>query len=92
MKLSNILKIIILILFIIFLFNNISLSEKSIEYKKIYTSYGDTLWSIAKEQKENNVYYKDKSLQYIINDIKDINKLKNSSLSTGQELLIPELK
>lgn len=92
MKLSNILKIIILILFIIFLFNNISLSEKSIEYKKIYTSYGDTLWSIAKEQKENNTYYKDKSLQYIINDIKDINKLKNSSLSTGQELLIPELK
>ena len=48
MKLSNILKIIILILFIIFLCNNISLSEKSIEYKKIYTSYGDTLWSIAK--------------------------------------------
>ena len=92
MKLSNILKIIILILFIIFLCNNISLSEKSIEYKKIYTSYGDTLWSIAKEQKENNTYYKDKSLQYIINDIKDINKLKNSSLSTGQELLIPELK
>lgn len=92
MKLSNILKIIILILIIIFLCNNISLSEKSIEYKKIYTSYGDTLWSIAKEQKENNIYYKDKSLQYIINDIKDINKLKKSSLSTGQELLIPELK
>lgn len=92
MKLSNMFIIIVLVLSIIFLCNNISFSEKSIEYKKIYTSYGDTLWSIAKEQKENNVYYKDKSLQYIINDIKDINTLKNSSLSTGQELLIPELK
>ena len=44
MKLSNIFIIIVLVLSIIFLCNNMSFSEKSIEYKKIYTSYGDTLW------------------------------------------------
>ena len=50
---------------------------------------GDTLWSIAKNEANENSYYADKDLRYIIKDLKKINNLDNSDLSIGQKLLIP---
>lgn len=90
---SRFLRSIILIIgitFIISLFiNNKSFSYKENEYKEIYISNGDTLWSIAKEEKENNLYYKNQDIRDIVNDIKLINKLNTSNLFANQKLLIP---
>ena len=65
-------------------------SEK-ISYNKRYVYNGDTLWSIAEEEKETNSYYKDKDVRDIIYDLKNINNMKSSSIFEGQELYIPYL-
>ncbi len=78
------------IIFIISLFiNNKSFSYKENEFKEIYVSNGDTLWSIAKEEKENNPYYKNKDIRDIVNNIKSINKLNSENLFANQKLIIP---
>ena len=69
--------------------NNISFSHTEKTYKTIYVSNGDTLWSIAKEEKDSNSYYTNKDVRDIVNNIKGINKISNSNLSIGQKLLIP---
>lgn len=63
-----------------------SFSEKS--YKTIYVSNGETLWEIAENEQKNNDYYKDKDIREIVYSIKSINKLENSTLYEGQELLV----
>ena len=81
---------IISILFICF--SNISFSKGEIKTKSIYVSSGDTLWTIATEEQENNSYYEDKDIRDIIYEIKKINNLdKNSNLIAGQKLLIKSL-
>ena len=78
------------IIFIISLFiNNKSFSYKENEFKEIYVSNGDTLWSIAKEEKDNNPYYKNKDIRDIVNNIKSINKLNSGNLFANQKLIIP---
>lgn len=78
---------IIVILFIFF--NTISFSKGEIKTKTIYVSNGDTLWTIAKQEQEKNVYYEDKDIREIIYQIKKLNNLKNNSnLSEGQKLLL----
>ena len=66
-----------------------SFSHGETEYKTIYVSEGDTLWNIAKSNQNNNGYYKDKDVRYIINDLMEINNLNNSNINVNQELLIP---
>lgn len=79
------------IIFLLSLIMNKSLSYKEPEYRKLYISNGDTLWSIAKDEKINNKYYENKDVRYILDDIKRANHLDNSNLKAGQELLIPVL-
>ena len=71
--------------------NNITLSHKDISYKEVYVSVGDTLWELAREESENNLYYSDKDIRYIVKDIKKINSMSNSNLSAGQKLIIPSI-
>lgn len=71
--------------------NNISFSHTETTYKTVYVSNGDTLWSIAKEEKNSNSYYADRDVRDIVNNIKGINKLSNCDLSIGQQLLIPNI-
>lgn len=85
----SILIILGVILIISLLISKSSLSFKETEYKKISVSSGDTLWEIASYNQRSNDYYKNKDIRYIINDIMKINNLENSSLTVGQELLIP---
>ena len=80
-----------LVLVISMFISNVSFSNKELSYKEIYASSGDTLWSLAKEESKNNIYYSDKDLRYIVKDIKKINDLENSELSIGQKLIIPSL-
>ena len=70
---------------------NKSYSNGKIEYKTEYASSGDTLWSIAERESENNNYYKDKDVREIIYDLKKINNLSNSNLAEGQEIKIPKI-
>lgn len=78
---------IIVILFIFF--SNISFSKGEIKTKIIYVSEGDTLWTIAKQEQEKNLYYENKDIRDIIYQIKRLNNLKNGSrLNVGQKLLL----
>ena len=81
---------IISILFICF--SNISFSKGEVKMKTIYVSSGDTLWTIATEEQENNSYYEDKDVIDIIYEIKKLNNLdNNSNLIAGQKLIIKYL-
>lgn len=53
-------------------------------YTEITVSYGDTLWSIAKEL--------DGKINENIYNIQKINNLKDCNIYEGQKLLIPEQK
>lgn len=66
-----------------------TLSHSEITYKTIFVSNGDTLWEIAKIESQNNEYYAEHDVRYIIKDIKIINGLKNCNLYIGQQLQIP---
>lgn len=68
-----------------------SFSHSDINYKTIYVSNGDSLWSIAKEEKNSNLYYENKDIREVIANIKKVNKLGNNDLSIGQKLLLPNL-
>lgn len=86
-------KMLILVLGIISLisicFSNISFSKGEIKTKTISVINGDTLWTIAKEEQENNIYYEDKDIRDIIYEIKKLNNLENNAmLSIGQKLIV----
>lgn len=87
----SILVILGIIICISLFISNISFSHTETTYKTIYVSTGDTLWSIAKEEKSSNSYYANKDVRDIVNNIKDINKLSNCNLSIGQKILIPNI-
>ena len=96
MKIKNKIKFVrtILIIVGVILFINIlipdkSYSHKELEYKTVSVLSGDTLWSIAKKEKEDNSYYQGKDVRDIVQDIKNVNNLLSSSLRTNQKLEIP---
>lgn len=80
-----------LITFISLFISNISFSHGETTYKTIYVSNGDTLWSIAKDEQENNNYYENKTIREVVSNIKTINNLSNSNLSINQKLVIPSI-
>ena len=63
-------------------------SYDKIKSKIIYTDKGDTLWSIALKEKENNNYYKDKNIREIIYDIKKLNSISDSTIFPGEAIKI----
>ena len=77
------------LILISFIFANKSLSHTEKNFKKVYISSGDTLWSIAKEEKNSNVYFENKDIREIVYELKNTNELSNSSLKVGQELNVP---
>lgn len=79
----------IIIIFIFLSVLNVTFSHTEIQYKQIDVIYGDTLWSIACDEKANNEYYNSKDIRYIIDDIKAHNNLKKSNIQAGQTLVIP---
>lgn len=96
MKIKNIKKFIrgilivlgiILLLSLIFVKATLSYTTK--EYKTMYVKSGDTLWSIATDMQENNTYYEGKDIRYIIEDLKEINNLSNSTIYVNQAIKIP---
>lgn len=80
-----------LIVLLILMLTNISFSHTDLRYKEIAVSSGDTLWSIAKYEKNSNSYFEDKDIRDIIDEIKFVNNLKDSNLSIGDKLSIPTI-
>lgn len=80
-----------LIIFLILMLSNVSFSHTEISYKEIAVSSGDTLWSIARYEQNNNDYFEDKDVRDIIDEIKFLNNLSNSNLSIGDKLSIPTI-
>ena len=86
--------IIFSIIFCIICFEKISFSNNNkteIQYEEICVEYGDSLWSIACYEQENNPYFKNKDVREVIYQIKKINKLSNCNLYANQTLKIPVL-
>lgn len=86
-------KIIIILSFLIIcllsLVTNPLLSHSETQYKTINISPGDTLWKIAIYEQQNNEYYKNEDIRYIVFDLTTINSLTNTVLQSGFNLKIP---
>ena len=80
-----------LIIFITLTLINTSFSHTETTYKTIAVISGDTLWNIAKSERDNNVYFENKDIRYIVDEIKYINNLDNCNLKIGDELIIPTI-
>lgn len=78
-----------LVFFILLLLINTCFSHTEVKYKEISIVYGDSLWNIARYEQNNNPYFENKDIRYIVNEIKCTNNLNASSLMVGQKLNIP---
>ena len=82
---------IVLIIFMILILSNIGFSHTEIKYKEISISSGDTLWSIAKYERNNNEYFENNDIRDIVDEIKYLNNLSSSNLNIGDKLSIPTI-
>lgn len=83
-----------IVIAIVLFFPKATLSHNENEhsnYEIISVAKGDTLWSIASYQQENNPYYVEKDVRDIIIELKKVNQLSNSNLQVGQTLKVPVL-
>lgn len=70
----------------------LSHNEKShSNYETISVAQGDTLWSIASYQQENNPYFIEKDVRDIVSNLKKVNQLHTADLQIGQTLKVPVL-
>lgn len=63
-------------------------SKVETNYKEEYVYSGDTLWSIAQNELENNKYFEGKDIRYVIEELKKVNNLSNSNLVEGDKIRI----
>ena len=82
---------VVLVITILLFIHSTSLSFRDTQYREIYVCSGDTLWDIAKNEQQNNDYYKGKDIREVIFHIKKINNLPSSDLNINQKILIPSL-
>lgn len=74
---------------LVLVMTNKTFSHQEIKYKNVAVLSGDTLWDIAREEKDTNSYYDKNDIRDIIEDIKKINNLDSSNLKVNQVLAIP---
>ena len=89
-KINKKMCILISVLFLgLLIFFNVSYSNSEVEYKNRIVSRGETLWSISKDEQENNKYFENEDIRKIVFEIRKINELPNNELYEGLELKIP---
>jgi hypothetical protein len=71
------------------IFSNKSFSKTEVKFKTETIVSGDTIWEIAKNEKNYNEYYKNKDIRYIVYDIQNANNISNTNLNEGDIILIP---
>ncbi len=81
--------ILIIIVGAIIGFTTNTYSKVETKYKEEYVYSGDTLWSIAQNELENNKYFEGKDIRYVIEELKKVNNLSNSNLTEGDKIKIP---
>ena len=81
--------ILIIIVGAIIGFTTNTYSKVETQYKEEYVYSGDTLWSIAQNELENNKYFEGKDIRYVIEELKKVNNLSNSNLTEGDKIRIP---
>ena len=83
---------IIICLFIFLLLSIFNRSEASpskvLKVKTYYVSKGDTLWSIANNEKNINSYYKNIDVQDIVEEIRNYNNIDEDLININQKLFI----
>lgn len=84
--------ILVLVLISLTIFSKNTYSKVEITYREDYIYSGDTLWTISKNEIENNKYFKNKDIRQVINELKNINNLSESSLEVGKKIKIPIYK
>jgi cell division protein YceG involved in septum cleavage len=90
--LRSLVLVFLVILAISFIIGNKSFSHtEESKYKTVCVSNGDTLWSIAKEEQNNNAYFENKDIRDIVNNIKTVNNLSDCNLAVNQTLIIPSI-
>lgn len=81
-----------IVIAITFLLTKATLShndKEKIDYATISVAQGDTLWQIATNQQQNNPYFTEKDVRFIVSELRKINNLNNCNLQVGQELKVP---
>lgn len=81
--------ILIIIVGAIIGFTTNTYSKVETKYKEEYVYSGDTLWSIAQNELENNKYFEGKDIRHVIEELKKVNNLSNSNLTEGDKIRIP---
>ena len=84
---SNVILAILISSIVIFATN--AYSNVETKYKEEYVCTGDTLWSIAQAELENNKYFEGKDIRYVVNELKNVNNLASANLKEGDKLKIP---
>ena len=84
--------ILVLIICLLIIFSKNTYSKVEIIYKEDYIYSGDTLWSISKNEIENNKYFENKDIRDVISELKNINNLSESNLKVGEKIKIPIYK
>ena len=88
-KFVRTISIFIILLIVIIIFSKNTYSKGEISYKEDYIYAGDTLWSIAKNEIENNKYFENKEIRAVVDELKTVNDFKSSDLYEGEKIKIP---
>ncbi len=91
-KFLRTISILVIIIVAFLIFSNNTYSKGEIKYREDYIYSGDTLWSIAQNEIENNKYFENKDIRYVMNELKNINNFSNYELYDGQKIKIPIYK
>lgn len=91
-KFVRTLSVFIILLGVIVIFSKNTYSKGEISYKEDYIYAGDTLWSIAKDEIENNKYFENKDIRAVVDELKTVNNFKISDLYEGEKIRIPIYK
>ena len=81
----------LVILIVLGLITTTTYSKTEIGYKEDYVLKGDTLWSIAEQEVNQNEYYKNKDIREVMYEIRQLNHITNDNLENGQKIIIPNL-
>lgn len=91
-KFVKTISIFIMLLGLIVIFSKNTYSKGEISYKEDYIYAGDTLWSIAENEIENNKYFENKDIRVVVNELKTVNNFSTSDLVEGDKIKIPIYK
>lgn len=84
--------ILILIISSLIIFSKNTYSKVEITYREDYIYSGDTLWSISKNEIQNNRYFKNKDIREVVSELKNINNFSEVNLEVGKKIKIPIYK